>query len=174
MAAIDPIDIQYGEDMPEALPGMIADSGNGDDRSSVNTESTAEIPQGAIVAMVAGSDTDVVLPASSGAVMGGVAIRSGEHLPGTHLGTTGLKPKVSFARRSVGRIWGICEEAMTTTDSVYVRIAANGAGKLQLGAVRNDADTVSSVDKAVVTTKVKVVKATTGAGPILLDCNFRT
>ncbi len=39
-----------------------------------------------------------------------------------------------------GRIYAVCELAVTYGDPVYVRYTANGTGKLQLGAVRNDTD----------------------------------
>jgi len=39
-----------------------------------------------------------------------------------------------------GEIWAVCEEAVNADELVYVRHTANGAGKLQLGAVRNDSD----------------------------------
>ena len=39
-----------------------------------------------------------------------------------------------------GLIWAVCEEACTPAQTPYCRYTANGTGKTQLGAFRNDAD----------------------------------
>lgn len=41
---------------------------------------------------------------------------------------------------SKGRVWCLAEETLSAGDDVYVRFIPNGAGKLQLGAIRNDSD----------------------------------
>jgi len=60
-----------------------------------------------------------------------------------------------------GVIWVICEEAVNPEDPVYVRHTANGTGKLQLGAVRNDSDAgagvVFTVNTAANTSEYSVV-----------------
>jgi hypothetical protein len=68
-----------------------------------------------------------------------------------------------------GDIWVVCEEAMALTDDVYVRWVT-GTGT-QLGAVRNDADT-SGTDRAALLPNARVVKASTGAGVVLLRINL--
>jgi hypothetical protein len=46
-----------------------------------------------------------------------------------------------------GRVWVVCETDVAIVDgaAVFIRFAANGAGKLQLGAARADADTSNAV-----------------------------
>jgi hypothetical protein len=65
-----------------------------------------------------------------------------------------------------GEIYVICEEAMATTDDVYVRFDT-GTGT-QLGAIRNDADTAT----AQLLPNVRVVKASTGAGVCKVRVNL--
>lgn len=67
-----------------------------------------------------------------------------------------------------GVIWVICEEAINPEDPVYVRHTANGAGKLQLGAVRNDADTANCV----LLEGAKFAEKTTGAGLAKVKLNL--
>lgn len=56
-----------------------------------------------------------------------------------------LNRPVKILRR--GRVWVVCETDVAIVDGagVFVRFAANGAGKLQLGAFRADADTANAV-----------------------------
>ncbi len=44
-----------------------------------------------------------------------------------------------------GGIWVFTETAVADQDPIYVRIAANGAGKLMLGAFRNDSDSGNAI-----------------------------
>lgn len=163
---IDPIPFQYGEDMPEALPGMKADSTRDDDcPTCVNAEATAEIPFGVCVMLGTNSTEDCVLPTGGTPRLGGIVNRDGAFLPGVHLGDTGIKPKVPFNRFRTGRVWAVCEEAMNPGDTVFVRTTA-GVGE-QLGALRNDADGGDAIS----TTLIKVVASTTG-GLVKVQCNF--
>jgi hypothetical protein len=69
---------------------------------------------------------------------------------------------VSVLRK--GYVWAFAEEAMAITDGVYVRITSSG-GNTVLGKVRNDADTAT----ATLATGIRVAKACTAAGPVLLE-----
>lgn len=59
-----------------------------------------------------------------------------------------------------GKIYVMIEEDMAVGDAVYARHTANGAGKLVIGAVRNDID----VDKCVLVKGAKVVAGGKVAG----------
>lgn len=69
-----------------------------------------------------------------------------------------LNADVNYVRK--GTIWVVAEEAMLTTDTVYVRHTANGTGKTTIGAVRNDND--SSTCAALDGCSVLRYDATTG------------
>jgi hypothetical protein len=67
-----------------------------------------------------------------------------------------------------GCVWVVCEEAVDLKDPVYVRHTANGAGKLQPGAVRNDADTATCV----LLKGAKFDSTTTGPGIVKVWVNL--
>jgi hypothetical protein len=63
-----------------------------------------------------------------------------------------------------GYVYGFAEEPMAMGDTVFIRHAASG-GNTITGKVRNDADTASCTSYA----NVRVAKACTAAGPVLLE-----
>jgi hypothetical protein len=67
-----------------------------------------------------------------------------------------------------GCVWCVVEEAVDPKDPVYVRHTANGAGKLQPGAFRNDADTATCV----LLKNARFDSASTGPGLVKVWVNF--
>jgi hypothetical protein len=66
-----------------------------------------------------------------------------------------------------GRMWVTCETAAAEGGQVYIRITANGAGKLQLGAVGNVAD----AGNAIALTGCRFIR-TLAAGPGLVEIEY--
>lgn len=129
-----------------AFAGMLADISDADVRTFVSEEASAEMPMGAMVAQGAGSD-GAVLMASAASVPVGVVLHSHQYSKGTYgeLGSTGLKPKTCLNILNKGKAWVTVENAVSVNAPAYVRHTANGAGKLQPGAFRADADGVAQV-----------------------------
>jgi len=67
-----------------------------------------------------------------------------------------------------GSIYCISENALVAGADVFVRCTANGAGKLQLGAVRADADS----GNCVLMPGARVIYDTTGTNPALIAVNL--
>lgn len=145
------------------LPGVLSDASRSDKRAAVNVDPTWNIPFGVFVkrdtadgANAGGGTTnpdEVAMPGSSGDEFLGVTILEHTHDPGPNgtlvqSGTVGTAPgpglinssTLSYCRK--GRIFALCETdvAVTVGSPCFVRYSQNGAGKLQLGAVRMDAD----------------------------------
>lgn len=133
----------YDYTQPNAFAGMIA-SGEHEVLSYRNQETSA-IPFGIMVAqgtlegdlklMVSGAKPIGVLVHTHAANQWGI----------TEASTAGLQPgNSSSGMGSVmreGRVYVLVEQTVTVADPVYYRHTANGAGKLQVGAFRMDADT---------------------------------
>lgn len=68
-----------------------------------------------------------------------------------------------------GRFYALIEEDMAEDDPVYVRHTANGAGKLQVGAIRNDNDGANAVLLKGATIRRGGVLATDGVAVVDFD-----
>jgi hypothetical protein len=135
--------LSYAAAPAAGFPGMKADSGEDDCRTFAQAEASAELPFGVMVAQ-GGTADKAILPVDANSRFVGVVIHSHEYVPGTDMGTTGLKPKVAMAVMNKGRIWVKVEEAVAVNDRAYVR-HTSGAGGTQKGAFRKSADTATAV-----------------------------
>ena len=127
-----------------AFAGMLADNSESDIITRTNSEATLEMPFGIIVAKGA-TDGTALLPVTIDDELIGVVLHSHAYEPDSatspgDLGLVGLKPKAGLNILWRGRCWVAVEQAVNQYDPVFVRFQANGAGKLQLGAVRKDSD----------------------------------
>lgn len=161
------VQTSYGSGMPVAFAGMKADSGEDDCRSFSQAEASAEVPFGVAVAQGA-SGSKAILPADANSKIVGVVVHSHDYVPGIQLGDTGIKPKNMMSVMAQGRIWVLVEEAVAVNDPVFVRHTANGAGKLQKGAFRNDIDT----DKCISVPGARFITASSGAGIVQIEIDI--
>lgn len=132
----------YTETHAVAFAGMKVDGSPATQDSLVNGEASAEIPFGAAVTKGT-TDTNALLPDASNDVVIGIAMHSQSHGK-AELGTTGIKPKVTFSVITKGRVWVKVEEAVVKGDLAYVRYAS-GAGGSQKGSFRKSADTSTAL-----------------------------
>ncbi len=137
--------------LPVAFPGMIADIGNATVDSMVNAEASASIPIGTVVKQGT-SDNDAKLPSAVSSVLVGIVTHSHEYpvvfggfTQGLSL-TAGLAPKCGMNVMRKGRCWAVVEVAVTKGARAFVRHTANGAGKLQPGALLLDDDSGNAID----------------------------
>jgi len=147
----------YVQNAPIALGGMIDRAFNPTEINSYTVDASVStgIPEGVVVVSPAGSDTTVRLPALTGEITGalyvGISVRLTAREPknGTVVADGGsvmyaAKDQLPVMRQ--GCIYVIPEAGGTTKgNAVFARFTANGAGKLQLGALRLDADTANAV-----------------------------
>lgn len=156
----------YNRYYDAAFAGQLGDSGPHRIEAKTNSE-TANVPAGIFVVEGATEGT-FKLPALSTDKLAGVIANTFARNPGDQSvslsGTDAIMPNGSANLMCEGAIWVVCEEAMAIGDDVYFRYSANGAGKLQLGAVRNDADS-SHARKA---TGARVLISSSGAGVCLV------
>ena len=128
----------HSRKMPQGFPGMLGDAGPTRTVSAINAEASASFPAGIFVAE-GSSDTSgrqALLQADGNAKLMGVVVNVA-----TREDDADIAPNYSADVLEEGAIWVLCEEAMAVGNDVYARHTANGAGKLQKGAVRNDSDT---------------------------------
>lgn len=118
------------------------------------------IPFGVFVTIDSNDENNCRLPAVATDVTGRGALGFSEFTNTRENTDEGwkLNADVNYVRK--GTIWVVAEEAMLTTDTVYVRHTANGTGKTTIGAVRNDND--SSTCAALDGCSVLRYDATTG------------
>lgn len=134
------------------LPGVIADNSPVQDEVSfANTDATWNIPFGVGVSRNGTDENGCKMPSGGGDEFLGVVVLEHTHDPGpfgtlVQTGTVGTAPgpglkngaTLSVLRK--GRIVVLVEAGVTVGAAAFVRITQNGAGKLQLGAFRADAD----------------------------------
>ena len=149
----------YSRSPDAAFAGQLGDAG--DTRIvSLKNDQGADIPAGVIVSRKAEGTCD--LPAGATELMAGAVVNSFARNPNDLSGTAAVKDQEQCNVLEEGAIWLLCEEAMAVLDDVYVRYAS-GSGGSQLGAIRNDADTSTARQSK----GIRVLRATTGAGPCL-------
>lgn len=143
--------LQYAVDdvMPRGFPG----TKRSDTRTmtAVNSEATAEIPFGCGVvqnkaAGLLGDRQAALLPSGATDTFLGVVCRS--DVSERFLGTTQAGPAVGMPMVVAydGEVLVRVESAVVKGARAFMRYAANGAGKTQLGAFRADADTTTAVE----------------------------
>lgn len=134
--------------MAIAVAGLLADNSlTKDALPGTSEESSAEIPFGVMVAR--GTDDGLVklLHTSAAAMeteLHGIVVFGQSYAKDSQLGTTGLKPKVTFDVLQRGRIYVTVEETVAPGDAVRVRAVATG-GEVK-GAFRTTADSTDCVD----------------------------
>ena len=122
------------------------------------------------------ADTNIRLPAAAADVTShtqGISIYDATKQPGRYgdalyNGQTFPAP-VPCLRR--GRVWVLPEVDVVIDDPVYARITVHG-GLNQLGAFRNDGDTVSSVDTATLVPTAKFVTSGLAGTPVQVEINL--
>lgn len=127
-------------------------------------ENAAAIPAGVFVCRDS-TDRGVKVPAAAGDVTatGCGFVKADVARQRASDGTSTYQANEGLTVMREGRMFVLSETAVTYGDKVYVRITAHG-GNTQLGKVRNDADTVSSVDTATALVGARFIRTTTGAG----------
>lgn len=136
----------YGYTQGVAIAGMIADLGAARIDSMRNAEASA-VPFG--VGVVRYAEKSVKLPASATADFAGVIIHHhARNQWGMSVESSDKSAEPAAATMAVmseGRVYVAPEQAVAFGDPVYMRITANGAGKLQLGAFRKDSDSGNAI-----------------------------
>ncbi|MFA4972202.1 MAG: hypothetical protein WC683_06285 [bacterium] len=126
-------------------------------------------PAGVVVTQAAANH--VKLPTSAAEVLGAVGVLVYDPLtpaPSDDDTTNDYSADTTVEVVDVGEMWVVCEEAMAVTESIYCRHTANGAGKLQLGAIRDDADG----DTCTLLPAARVVYPSSGAGVCKIRLNL--
>lgn len=140
-------------------PGVRAEISHSDlVMSFANQDGTWNIPFGVMVARKGSSATQCKLPASSGDEMLGISLLAHVYDPGPQgtldqsdsVGVSpgpGVKQNQGLSVLRKGQCWAVVETdvAIAAGAVAYVRVAQNGAGKLQLGAFRADSDSSNAV-----------------------------
>ena len=152
------------------LPGAIASAIN-----SYATRSKTNTSGGVIAfgrAVVQGtSPQDITLPAANKTGFVGIAIRSYVYEDAeTADGAEGYADKKEINVLVQGEIWVETEVAVAPGDPVYFRVAS-GTESI-VGKFLKTADTVSTVDKAVVIPQARWISSTTAAGIAKLQINL--
>jgi hypothetical protein len=129
----------YNEKPTVAMPGMIADN---TDNCRIRTAKMVEAggaPFGIFVTKGANAG-EVEYVDAAGDKISGLLVHT-HHIDRTNL-PAGMDINVNdiVPVAEQGRFYVLIEEDMVEDDPVYVRHTANGAGKLQLGAIGKDGD----------------------------------
>lgn len=140
------VQTSYSRNPVAAFAGMLGDGRDPVTSSRLNGES-ANVPAG--IFMAQGAEGKAQLTAAAADRLAGIVLNTFSRNPGdmalSLAGTDAYGPKMLMPMLEQGSAWVVCEQTMAVTDKVYVRFLANGAGKLQLGAVRKDLDGVAQV-----------------------------
>lgn len=164
----------YTQAFVKAFAGMLAESGNFFLRITSKTvvSTSTGIPAGVFLCR-SGADDVCDVPAASADVTGvkgfGIGMLEVAQEPHNGVGsvdggTLHFNPLQQVNVVEKGPIYVVPEAGGTTYGSpVYARFAANGAGKLQLGALRSDVDNATT-DHAVAIPGAKWLDTTT-SGP---------
>lgn len=135
--------LSYSRTQAVAFAGMKVDLTDDYVRSYANTEASAEMPFGVMLALGTG-EQDAILPASGTAKLIGVLLHSHDY-GDRDVGTTGVLPKGALSVLSRGTVWVTVEEAVAVGDRPFIRFAT-GAGGSQKGAWRKSADTATALE----------------------------
>lgn len=157
--------------MVAGVVGQLADLytiEHGDIISVTSTEASAEIAFGLAVKRGTTDDTALLLTAIANTVLG-VVVHSHLFSKPDELGTTGLKPGVTFDVLRAGRLYVICEENVTPTSGVHVRALASG-GNTTIGQFRATADGTNSID---ISAFAQWMTTTTAGDIAVLEVNFQ-
>lgn len=153
--------------MTAMIEGMLQGIQPHDIHSAV---ANGDIPFGRVVAQSTAPSASalgiVKLPTLTGDLMLGISVHQ-HNAPATVGGSSLHESGKILPVLKNGLIAMLVEDAMTPTSSVFVRFTANGAGKI-IGQIRSDADT----DKAVVTTKIRIIQGAAAGGIAIVQADF--
>jgi hypothetical protein len=125
------------------FPGLLADASHKRAIAAHNEEAADEIPFGVAVKR-SGADGGVIKLTAQADALLGIVLHDHSKAKDTELGTTGLKPNVSFDVLTEGVVFVTVEGAITLTSEVHVRAIAAGAEVA--GAFRATADGTDTID----------------------------
>jgi hypothetical protein len=171
-----PIDTLSYSEQSRAYAGMKSDIREGNVVDSyIQGEASAEIPFGVVVAegtasTQEGTPDKAILMVNGSSVVAGVLLHAHNYDRESQLGSTGVKPTNLISVMKRGQVYALLEGTCTKGGQVFVRHTANGAGKLQKGAVRADADTATAVLCRGLS--FAETKATNGDGLVLLNVHI--
>jgi hypothetical protein len=141
----------YSTDFALAVAGQLFDDQLGTRIASRVVAAGANIPAGAFV-VKSTTDTLAKLPASAADLdrPEGVVLYDASRRPGAFGSTlpNGASLAEGCSVLSHGIVWVTAESNVAKGDPVFARHTPNGAGKLTLGALRNDGDAAAGVDTA--------------------------
>jgi hypothetical protein len=143
---------------PAAYAGMLADDTDNDIMTLANTEASASMPFGIVVAFKTtspASDRDAILPSATQQKLAGVLVHSHDYertftLPdGTTAGeldSTGIKPGAEIAVLWRGTVWVKVQQAVVVGDRLFVCHTANAVytAKGQVGNADESSNTVDA------------------------------
>lgn len=142
--------LSYTKNMAAAIAGMMVDARmHAVKESYVQGEASAEIPFGVGIVEGAaganGTNNKGLLPVDATSVFAGILLFQQNYAKDVELGSVGLKPFAPMTVVRKGLIWVIVEDAVAKDATPFMRHTPNGAGKLQKGAFRSDADTANAI-----------------------------
>jgi hypothetical protein len=146
----------YQETPARAVAGMIADLSLRDVRGLLQGEGSAGVPFGAGV-VASGTEGVAVLPVDASSRFTGIAVLEHQIIKDAN---GMIPPQTAMSVLEYGRIWVPVEGAVSRGAFPFMRHTANGAGKLQKGLFRADADPIGSNVARVVTVTPTAADAT--------------
>ena len=148
-----------------SIAGMLADASMVKDADTyTNEEASAELAFGRMVKQGTADDQAKVFAAQSDKAVG-VVLHSHAFAKDDQLGTTGLKPKVSFGALQKGKVWVEVDEAVSPADAVRFRATSSGGTP---GVFRK----TSSAGNTILVNSGRWLSTTSGAGLALLDLDM--
>lgn len=152
--------LSYAE-QAKGFDGMLADMGP---KEVISRAAEGAVPFGKFVVLGTDKDNQAKLPAASGDIVAqkvlGVSLHDHARESQNDGLAAGYLTKESMSILKKGMVYVTAEEAVTPSDTVYVRHTVNGA--LTVGSVRKDADT----DKAVALAGLRFMSSA-GAGELV-------
>jgi hypothetical protein len=157
MANIEPLENVFG-----ARAGVLA----GSELRKTSGRVAVDTPAGVFVRK--GAAQALTVPANAGDVLRAVGVTI--YTPAKMQNVNGIEfiQGDQIPVLSVGAIYCVSETAMVCGAAVFVRHQANGAGKLQLGAVRSDSDGGTATLKL----GAEVLYDSTGTDPAVIQINL--
>lgn len=157
----------YTQQAEVAFRGLLGDSGHDMHLRSRAVDEVAGVPAGIMLVDGTDPETQASLPSATGQGLQGVVVHQQAREKLDLAGNLMLRDGETASLVRQGRIWVVVEEAVAVGDAVFFRHTAGGGGS-ELGAFRNDADTVTA-DQV---TQASWVVGSAGAGVALLEINI--
>ena len=140
----------YSATLTAALEGQLADDGPHDVIVGYNDESSASIAFGRAVkyGATATDNEGMILPSAETDKIVGITVHSHEYskgYTGAQLDATGVVAGAPLSVLRRGRIWVVCEDAVTRGDRLWVR-AVGSTPPEYLGGLNNADDSTDMID----------------------------